>query len=99
GPPALQDREAIELGQSKIEYGGVIILDVACEPGGFTIANGIDRHSRGLEYGRDVARDAWLVFGEEDFHRPIPSFRRTTPSPASTSTILRRPSEATIWNL
>ena len=95
GSPPSQNREAVELWQAQVKYGDVIVLDVAREPGLFAIPHDIDRHPRGFKSGGDVGGDTWLIFNKKDLHQSAPSPRMTTPAPASTSTVLRRPSEAT----
>src|SRR5439155_8567751 len=98
GPPAVQHRQAIELRQSEIQYRCVVILDVAREPGSFAVANDVDGHSSPLQDRCDVVGDTGFILGEQDLHWSSPSPRMRTPAPASTSTTLRRPSAAMIWN-
>ena len=68
GPPPLQHRQPVELGQAEIEDRGVIGLRVALEPGLLAVRHHVDGHAGSLERGRDVGCDARLVLDDEDLH-------------------------------
>ena len=92
GPPALQHRQAVELGQAEIENRGVVGLGVAREPGLFAVPHESTAIPDALSAVAMSAAMRGSSSTTRTFISRLPPPRMMTPAPASTSTILRRPS-------
>jgi hypothetical protein len=82
GAEAAHDREAVELGQSKVEHDGRIVFRSTAKPGFLPVRDDLGNIARVGKGPRDVVRDLPLVLNHQHTHQRLlisrTSFRRAS---------------------
>ena len=78
------------MGQAKVQYGDVIILDIAGKPGVAAVGRDIDDEPHRLQRGTDIVGDIGFVLDDQGAHQSCSTFN-TLPVRASISTSMTRP--------